>query len=125
MATRKKNSKVEQVAEYIAANVENVDRVEDWCKTGELLEVLTRALCEKFHADPSMPSVIVSQIKKGSPPGYYVSLVRYSAAYGEGKSVFAKATGPTIYECLVQVAHVIAEPSTTARNELRALLGEF
>ena len=67
-----------------------------------LLDLLVTAVEYRFPNDPSSPGVIVSKIKNGR---YYVSIVRYTEAYGQGKTMIHQATEENLLTALEQITH--------------------
>ena len=63
-----------------------------------MIELLTKRLAELFSDDPSVPSVTIAWL--GDEKGFYVSLVRYTEAFGQGKKVIAKERAASLEVCV-------------------------
>jgi len=85
--------------------------------TQDLLLKLTDAVCFKFKADLTHPSVIVSKVKYG----YYVSIARYTKAFAKDKEVVCKATQPTLDEALKVVAKQFLAKEVPQKNPITDL----
>lgn len=58
---------------------------------------LVITVCDTLKGDPSSPGVLVSFLPDGR---WYLSIQRYTKAYGEGKVIICKTTGPTFDKAL-------------------------
>jgi len=86
-------------------------------KTQDLLLKLTDAVCFKFKADPTHPSIIVSRVKQG----YYVSIARYAKPFGKEKQVLCKSTQVTLDDALNNVAKQFLATEAPQKNPITDL----
>mgnify|MGYP000231631799 FL=1 len=86
------------------------------------LELLIRAIVERFPSDPSQPSVTLSFIQNNLMQWvYYASIIRYKAAYGQSKEVFLIAEHQTLEGVVKELTHgfLVSLGHGSAINALR------
>lgn len=93
-------------------------------ETLRLIEQITISIQIAYKADPSCPSLVISKL--GVDGEWYVGIVRYTEAYGEGKKTVLKAKAHTLAEAIRSVSDQFAHPpaatTTPEPDELVAQL---
>lgn len=69
------------------------------------LELVCRRLVQLFPDDPSAPSVTVAWLEEKQT--FYVSLLRYTEAFGRGRTVVHNLQRPTLAEALAEAMQVL------------------
>jgi len=87
---------------------------------GDIIKALAQAVALEYPNDPSAPSVVVSCLKGGT---WYVSIARYTAAFGQGKTVLHNARAKELREALELVAAEWLKIKD-ARARLRSMLDD-
>lgn len=88
--------------------------------TIKLIRLLTETAAQKFPDDPTNAGLVISTLRNG---GFYVSIVRYSSAYGRDKTTVCAGRGRTLRAAALDAAKKIA-PRYTPGDRLTEYLDD-
>jgi hypothetical protein len=94
-------------------------RAADWATTGQLIELITKAICYKYGSDAFSPSLITSLIRGGK---FYISVVRYQKSISD-RFVVHKFAHTDLNVALREVARQVSSHKKTENPEV--LLAQY